>query len=148
MQERQHVKTVPGEQAVPEIVAHPVRKEDGHDVQTDDINIPLLGIFVVFFAVLLAVVIVSLQAWFYNVQANDRAAKMRPQESTDTELGSMLAQQRAELHTPGLARDTSPPATGPANTSAPNSNAQRHRRMTIDEAMKLTVANYQGQNNR
>ena len=145
MQERHHVKTVPGEQAVPEVVPHSVRKEDGHDVQTDDINIPLLGIFVVFFAVLLSVVIVSLQAWFYNVQAAERERKLAPQESVSTELGRLLADQRSELHTPGLARDTNPPGTAPASNAA---NIQRHRRISIDEAMKLTVSNYQGQNNR
>ncbi len=70
MQERHHVKTTPGEpHAVPEYTPHPVRKEDGHDVQTDDINIPLVAMLVAFFGVVLAITIVSLQAWFYNSQA-------------------------------------------------------------------------------
>jgi len=148
MQERQHVKTTPGEQAVPEVVPHPVRKEDGHDVQTDDINIPLLGIFVVFFAVLLSVVIVSLQAWFYNVQATERAAKLASQESPATELGHLLQAQRAELHSSGLARENTPAASAPASNAAAPATAPRHNRIPIDQAMKIVVSSYQGQNNR
>jgi hypothetical protein len=142
MQERQHVKTVPGEMKAPEVIPHPVRREDGHDVQTDDINIPMVAIFVVFFAVLLSVVIISLQAWFYGYQESERAQKLESQESPRTALGSMLQEQRAEIHDAGLVR--APAATGPApaTNAAATNNTPRKSRVPIDEAMKLVINEY------
>jgi hypothetical protein len=134
MQERHHVKTTPGEAKAPEVVPHPVRKEPGGNVQTDDINIPMVAVFVAFFAVLLAVTITGLQAWFYNYQAAERAAKTAPQDDPSTELGAILHEQRAELTTPGLARPA-PGATGAATQNRPN-------RVPIDQAMADVVAAY------
>src|ERR1700761_2488429 len=116
MQERQHVKTTPGEQAPPEIVAHPVRKEEGGNVQTDDINIPMVAVSVAFFAVLLAVTIVGLQAWFYNRDAAERLAKTIPQDDPRTWLGGILQTQRGDLQGYGPVRDLSP-ATKPGATA-------------------------------
>src|SRR5437868_1380491 len=118
MQERHHVKTHPNEPKDPEDVPHPVRKETGGNVKTDDINITILAWFVAFFAVLLAVVIISLQAWFYGVQAKEQMAKTAPQESKGTELGDMLGRQREQLTKAGMIYDGTPGATGPATTGA------------------------------
>jgi hypothetical protein len=133
MQERHHVKTVPGEPQAPEFVPHPVRKEDGHDVQTDDINIPMVAIFVAFFAILLAVVIISLQAWFYGFQEAERQRKLAPQESTLTALGAMLEEQRTELRQgPSAAR------TGATTNPA----AGRPRTVPIEQAMIIVANEY------
>jgi hypothetical protein len=142
MQERHHVKTTPGEMKAPEIVPHPVRKEDGHDVQTDDINIPMVGIFVVFFAVLLSVVIISLQAWFYGYQDSERTRKLASQESTSTDLGKMLEQQRGELqHGPSKLRLAAAGATTAA-ASAP----QGHP-VPLERAMILVADQYRAGGN-
>src|SRR3954469_9440275 len=121
MKERHHVKTTPGEpNAAPEGIAHPVHKEEGGNVQMDDINIPIVAIAVAFFAILLAVTIVSLQAWFYNYQASERAAKMLAQDDpgdanhVGTELGVLLKKQRDELYMPaGPGRPPEVAATAP-----------------------------------
>jgi hypothetical protein len=142
MQERRHVKTTPGEpHAVPEYTPHPVRREEGGNVQMDDINIPLVAVIVAFFGVLLAVTIVSLQAWFYNRESAERQRQTLAQDDPATELGALWAKQRRELDDPpGLARSlvtASAPATG---TSQPTT--QPHRRIPIDEAMAIVAKEY------
>jgi hypothetical protein len=79
-QERHHVETVPGESAAPEIVADPIRPEPGATVQQDDINIHMVASSVAVAAILLLVLVVALQAWFYNAEAAETAAKTRPPE--------------------------------------------------------------------
>ncbi len=98
MQEHQHVKTVPGEAVAPEVVVNPIRVEEDSHTQTDDINIPLVSVAVAFFAILMLVTVFGLQAWFYNADSAERAAKMVDQGSPGTPLGEMLAKQRAELY--------------------------------------------------
>jgi hypothetical protein len=143
MQERHHVKTIPGEAAVPEVVSHPVRKEPGGNVQMDDINIPIVAVTVAFFAVLLAVVIVSLQAWFYSAQAAERASKISPQGSPETWLGAIVIPQRAELQESGPVHETvAGGTTGPATTTV------TRYRMPIGDAMKIIQQQYAGGQNR
>jgi len=143
MQERHHVKTHPNEPKAPEVVPHPVRKEPGGNVQTDDINIPILATFVAFFAVLLAVVIISLQAWFYGVQARERLAKTAPQESKGTELGDTLARQREQLTKAGMVYGLPPGATMPATTTGASAPAAR-KHISIDDAMTQVADRYKG----
>jgi hypothetical protein len=98
MQEHQHIKTVPGEAKAPEVVYNPIRVEEDAHTQTDDINIPLVAVSVAFFAVLMLVLVIGIQAWFYNVDTAERERKILPQGSAGTALGDMLANQRAELY--------------------------------------------------
>ena len=98
MQEHQHIKTVPGERVAPEVVYHPIRVEEDSHTQTDDINIPLVAVSVAFFAVLMLVLVLGLQAWFYNADNAERTAKTIPQGTPGTALGDMLANQHAELY--------------------------------------------------
>ena len=141
MQERHHVKTTPGEpDAVPEFTPHPVRREEGGNIQMDDINIPLVTVIVAFFAILLAVTIVSLQAWFYNQQTAERESKILPQDDPRTELGAILAKQRQELHEGGFARPAVPVATAPG--AATSSQPVAARRIPIDQAMQLVISEY------
>jgi hypothetical protein len=136
------VKTTPGEpHAVPEYTPHPVRREEGGNVQMDDINIPLVAVIVAFFGVLLAVTIVSLQAWFYNRQTAERQRQTLAQDDPATELGALWAKQQHELNdAPGFARTlvaASAPATG---TSQPAT--QPHKRIPIDAAMVIVEKEY------
>ena len=152
MQERHHVKTTPGEPfAVPEYTEHPIRKEEGGNVQMDDINIPIVAVAVAFFAVLLAVTIVSLQAGFYHYQASERQAKMLAQDDpgdahhVGTELGILLKKQRDELRDPpGLARAPEVPATAPATGPKPPTATAvaRTKRIPIDAAMTIVEKEY------
>lgn len=98
MQEHDHVKTVPGENVAPEVVHNPIRVEEDAHTQTDDINIPLVTVSVAFFAVLMLVIVLGIQAWFYNVAAAERVAKTVDQGAPGTSLGDMLAKQRSELY--------------------------------------------------
>jgi len=151
MQERHHVKTTPGEPfAVPEYTEHPIRKEEGGNVQMDDINIPLVAVAVAFFAVLLAVTIVSLQAWFYHSQTAERQSIVLAQDDpgdanhVGTELGVLLKKQRDELRDPpGLARAPEVPATAPGTTKPATAQVEaRNKRIPVDVAMKIVEKEY------
>jgi hypothetical protein len=145
MQERRHVKTTPGEpHAVPEYTPHAVRREEGGNVQMDDINIPLVAVIVAFFAVLLAVTIVSLQAWFYNRQTAERQRQTLAQDDPATELGALWAKQRHELNdAPGWARSMAVATTGPATgSSTGTSQPAAKKRIPIDEGMAIVEKEY------
>ena len=146
MQERRHVKTTPGEpNAAPELIDHPVRKEEGGNVQMDDINIPIVAVIVAFFAVLLAVTIVSLQAWFYNVQAAERQRQTLAQDDPATELGAIWAKQRHELNdAAGWARTLGPATSGPATAASTGASqpAAGRKRMPIEQAMAIVEKEY------
>lgn len=145
MQERHHVKTTPGEpNATPEHVPHPVRREEGGNVQTDDINIPAVAAGVAVFAVLLAVIITSLQAWFYSAEAAEVARKTPAQDDPSTWLGHIVHNQRKELHDVSFHntdRDLPGATTAPAT-------AESKPRLTIDNAMKLVEKDYAAANPR
>ncbi len=143
MQERHHVKTIPGEQVAPEVVSHPVRREEGGNVQMDDINIPLVAIVVAFFASFLVVSILFLQAWVYNDQAAEKIARTLPQYDVHTELGRVYAAQEEDLNGPaGAARPLVLPAAGAgaATSTAPASQAVPARlHVPIDDAMRIVA---------
>lgn len=141
MQERRHVKTIPGEPVAPEVVPHPVRKEEGGNVQMDDINIPLVAVMVAFFAVLLAVTIVSLQAWVYNGEAAEKKNQTLAQDDPRTEFGAMLAAQGHDLNAPpGPSRplDLSAPATAPATGAGATGTAPRLH-IPIEDAIRIVA---------
>jgi hypothetical protein len=131
MQERHHVKTYPGEPATPEIVPHAVHTEPGGHTQAEDINIPLLTVSVVFFAAFLVVVVVGLQAWFYNYAEGERVAKQLPQGHPETDLGRRYAVYDRDLHAPAGWNDR-----------MEGGEAKKIRRVPIEEAMKFTVNQY------
>jgi hypothetical protein len=117
-------------------------REEQSNMMMDDINIPMVATGVAFFAVFLAVLIVSLQAWFYTYQAAERRAKTLPQESPESPLGSLLQMQRKELHDPpGIARKLPGLAAGTA-PGASTAKAPDHYRMPIDAAMQGVMNEY------
>jgi hypothetical protein len=109
----------------------------------DDINIPVVALTVGLFAVVVLVVIVFLEAFFRNVDAREMVAKTRVQEDKTTELGSLLAMQRAELRA-GLnpLRDKPASATGSGPASAATS-APARKWMSIDAAMQGVSGEYE-----
>jgi hypothetical protein len=131
MQERRHVKTTPGEPfAAPEFAPHPVRREEGGNVQMDDINIPLVAITVAFFGILLAVLVVSIHAWFYSRQAAERVAKTLPQDDPATWVGAIHQRERERISSSG---------SEPTST-APNAPLKHH--IPIHDAMALIQKEY------
>jgi hypothetical protein len=133
MQEHHHTRTTPGEPVAPEIVPHAVRPEPGGTTQAEDINIPLVAVCVLGFAVFLVVTIVSLQAWFYNADNAEHDAKWRP----DSALTVALDQYQHDLHDPA----------GPNTRLAPegsNAGGAAIRRTSIDDAIAATVKDYAG----
>ncbi len=129
MQERQHVKTVPGEPKAPEVVPNPIRPLPGGNAQTDDINIPMVAVSVAFFGVLLLVTIFAVEAWVYHYDTAERAAKQVPQYDTRTELGQMVETQKSELN-------------DPAGPNAEFPKADKVTRMPISDAMNAVVKQY------
>ena len=121
------------------------------NMQMDDINIPLVSVSVAFFGVLLAVTIISLQAWFYNEQTALRQANMLPRDFAGTEqlkgteLGILWKMHHVELYDPEKAPVRAAAATtGPATTTAPSAvnppaSAPKVKRMTIDQAIASIV---------
>ena len=109
----------------------------------DDINIPLVALTVGLFAVTVLVLVVFLQAYYRNVEAREIAAKTRVQEDRATDLGRMLAEQRAELHE-GLNPKREPAATGPATGTAAATAASRpvRRWIPIETAMQVVADEY------
>jgi hypothetical protein len=125
------------------VAAHAAERDAQDNMHMDDINIPLVAVSVAFFGVLLAVSIVSLQAWFYHQQTAIREANVLPRDyyiaATDkepeksTELGKLWYRQRTELHDPAKA-DSREPKPAPGTTApAPK------KRISIDEAISSIV---------
>lgn len=130
MQEHQHVKTTPGENVAPEFVDQPVRPEPGSNMQMDDINIPLVAVSVAFFAVCLLVLVIGLQAWFYNYDNAEREAKTVAEGAPGTELGAMLENAHAELYGKPQENDRFP-------------KDQHVMRIPIDHAMQIVAQQYE-----
>src|SRR4051812_17999917 len=82
----------------PAELQHAAERDAQSNLNMDDINIPLVAVSVVFFGVLLAVTIASLQAWFYHQQSNIREASSLARDDVHTELGALWHKQRLELH--------------------------------------------------
>jgi hypothetical protein len=130
MQKHEHVKTVPGEQVAPEVVVNPIRVEEDAHTQTDDINIPLVAVSVLFFAMLMLVLVLGLQAWIYNAANSEKLTKTVPQGSAGTALGDMLAKDRSEMYVDKVV---------PNDRMGKDSKAMR---IPIDRAMELVVNDY------
>lgn len=126
--------------------------------QMDDINIPLVAVSVAFFACLLAVTILSLQAWFMNADRAEMQRKIAPQEDPRTfealaksdmatPLGQILQKQRAQLEVAPAQRKNDPapaPATTGTATTTGTTPSQPAPKLwvPIDTAMDLVSQDY------
>ena len=118
-QHHDHVTTYPTAGVAPEFHPYPVNKEPNANVQGDDINIPLVAASVTVSAILLFVLVVLLQAWYYSSMAVEAEAKIEPWAP----LAQVQAKQQEQLNTPRWVTDDKEVATIP-----------------IDQAIDLTVA--------
>ena len=91
--------------------------------QAEDINIPLLVVVIMGFAVSLIFIIIVLQIWFYNADIAERDAKWRP----DPVLSAVLHQYDNDLHNPAGINPRIP---------------DNVRRIPIDDAIEETVKRY------
>jgi hypothetical protein len=132
MERRDHVKTVPGEAKAPEIVPGGEHLEPGGTTQSEDINIPMVATVVAFFAVFLAVSIVTLQAWFYSSDAAERARKQASQYDPATPLGSVYQAQMSDLTAPA----------GWNDHAGSGGQAAKVVRIPIERAMEATARQY------
>jgi hypothetical protein len=76
--------------AAAEVPTHGLHFEPHGNVQTDDVNVGLVASLGGIAAVLLVVIIAGLQAWFYNWQADEQAAKI----TADPGLASLVGSQK------------------------------------------------------
>ena len=120
-QHHDHVTTYPTPGVAPEFHHYPVNKEPNSNVQSDDINIPLVAASVAVSAILLFVLVTLLQAWYYNSMAAEADAKTEPWAP----LVQAQAEQQAQLATPRWVTKDKNVATIP-----------------IDQAIDLTAAEY------
>ena len=122
--------------------AHAHERDEQSNLNMDDINIPLVAVSVLFFGVLLAVTIASLQAWFYHEQTAIREANTLPRDyyvaattqsaEQGTNLGILWHKQRTELHDPEHAVSRVAVEPGKKPPSMP-------KRISIDEAIATIV---------
>ena len=131
------------EELTPAEEAHAHERDEQSNLNMDDINIPLVAVSVLFFGVLLAVTIATLQAWFYHQQTSIREANTLPRDyyvaattqsaEQGTDLGILWHKQRMELRDPEHAVSrvaaTEPGKTPPAGP----------KRISIDEAIATIV---------
>jgi hypothetical protein len=63
----------------------------------DEVNAGLVAIVGVFAAVVFLLIVVLLQAWFYNWKGQIATARAVPPDSLETPLGRMLAEQQTQI---------------------------------------------------
>jgi hypothetical protein len=68
-------------------------------VEQDEIDVRVLGIVGVLIAVVVVLIAVLLQAWFYHGKGDLTAARTVPANSPGTSLGRALLEQREQINT-------------------------------------------------
>jgi hypothetical protein len=66
-------------------------------IEPDEVNVGLLSIVGTFSAVVLVLIVVLLQAWFYNWRGNIAAEKVLPANSPETPLGRAILEQQQTI---------------------------------------------------
>ncbi len=65
----------------------PLPPENLPQVEPDEVNVGLLGVVGTFLAVVVVLIVVLIQAWFYNWRTSIVAERTLPSDSPDTPLG-------------------------------------------------------------
>jgi hypothetical protein len=66
-------------------------------VEPDEVNVGLLAVVGTFAAVVVVLIVVLLQAWFYNWRGSTADATTLPMNSPETPLGRALVEQEQQL---------------------------------------------------
>ena len=66
-------------------------------VEPDEVNVGLLAVVGTFAAVVVVLIVVLLQAWFYNWRGSVAEAKLLPMNSPETPLGRALLEQQEKI---------------------------------------------------
>ncbi len=77
---------------------HPLPSQAGSQVERDEIDAGLLGVVGTFIAVVLVLIVVLLQAWFYNWREAFATARSLPATDPSTPLGRALVEQQEQIH--------------------------------------------------
>jgi hypothetical protein len=75
----------------------PLPPENLPQVEPDEVNVGLLGVVGTFLAVVVVLIVVLIQAWFYNWRTSIAAERTLPSDSPDTPLGRALVEQRETI---------------------------------------------------
>jgi hypothetical protein len=67
-------------------------------VEPDEVNVGLLAVVGTFAAVVVVLIVVLLQAWFYNWRGSMADAKTLPMNSPETPLGRALVEQQEKIN--------------------------------------------------
>jgi hypothetical protein len=67
-------------------------------VEPDEVNVGLLSVVGTFTAVVVVLIVVLLQAWFYNWRGSVANAKILPSNSPQTPLGRALVEQQEKIN--------------------------------------------------
>ena len=67
-------------------------------VEPDEVNVGLLAVVGTFSAVVVVLIVVLLQAWFYNWRGSMADAKVLPMNSPETPLGRALVEQQEKIN--------------------------------------------------
>ena len=66
-------------------------------VEPDEVNVGLLAVVGTFTAVVVVLIVVLLQAWFYNWRGSMAEDKMLPMNSPETPLGRAIIEQQEKI---------------------------------------------------
>ena len=67
-------------------------------VEPDEVNVGLLAVVGTFTAVVVVLIVVLLQAWFYNWRGSIAEAKILPMNSPETPLGRSIIEQQEKIN--------------------------------------------------
>ncbi len=82
---------------VSQAMHEPLPPENSPQVEPDEVNAGLLGVVGTFLAVVVVLIVVLLQAWFYNWRASIAQERTLPSDSPQTPLGRALVEQRETI---------------------------------------------------
>ena len=141
MAEQHHDNQVSGEIVSP-------APEPGAHTQADDIPVPFVAVVGLFFAALLVVSLVGLQAYFYNQANAEIEAKTNPQGAPGTDLSNAYLQWNEYLNAQGPKKDPTDPKGQRVNNVVPINLAiadiVKEYRSTIDAPPKVKLEGKHG----
>lgn len=89
----------PNDASKPELL-HPQAAESGalSQFEPDDVNVGLLGLVGLFIAVVLSLIVILLQAWFYDWKGDLAAGRTTAAYASQTTLSQALVEQQSQIN--------------------------------------------------
>jgi len=92
-----NVQEKPEMPEMPDVTPQPPT-DGGSQVERDQVDAGLLGVIGVFIAVVLLLIVVMVQAWFYNWKRDVAATRTIPANDPRTQLGHALVEQQQQIN--------------------------------------------------